>query len=43
MEEKKSIFEVLPRKQVFIFGAIFSFFMVTSIGFFVLLFKMFSL
>lgn len=37
--EKKSILEILPQKQVFFLGIIVAFFAITSIGFFVLLFS----
>lgn len=39
MSEKKSLLEILPASQIFILGIIASFFVITSIGFFVLLFK----
>lgn len=41
--EKKSIFEILPQKQIFLLGVIVAFFTITSIGFFVLLFSGVSL
>jgi len=37
--EKKSILEILPQKQIFFLGAIVAFFAITSMGFFVLLFS----
>jgi len=41
--EKKSILEILPQKQVFFLGVIVAFFAITSVGFFVLLFSGVSL
>jgi len=37
MSEKKSLLEMLPKGQIFILGAVVSFFAITSVGFFVLL------
>ena len=37
MSEKKSLLEMLPKGQIFMLGAVVSFFAITSIGFFVLL------
>lgn len=42
MEEKKSILNALPAKQVFILGIVTAFFVLTSVGFFVLLAKQFT-
>lgn len=39
MNEKKSLFDILPSAQIFLMGLIFAFFGMTSIGFFILLFK----
>jgi len=38
MNEKKSLFDILPSNQIFALGVV-AFFSITSIGFFVLLFK----
>lgn len=42
MSQKKSILDALPKNQLFILGALVSFFAITSIGFFVLLSKQLS-
>ena len=39
MNEKKSLFKLLPLKQVFVLGLLFSFFCITTAGFFFLLFR----
>lgn len=39
MNEKKSLFDILPSNQIFGLGVVAAFFSITSIGFFVLLFK----
>ncbi|KKS52610.1 MAG: hypothetical protein UV82_C0006G0043 [Candidatus Magasanikbacteria bacterium GW2011_GWD2_43_18] len=39
MSEKKSLLDMLPKGQLFILGVVVSFFTITSLGFFFLLFR----
>ena len=41
MSERKSLFDLLPVRQIFVIGFLVSFFLFTSIGFFVLLIRSF--